>query len=163
MDLGEARRPHEMGFVGSYDFPLPPEQLWADVERFDRFEQWWGWLRGLRVEGSGLRDGTILRGVIVPPVPYRIAVHVELHGCRRPRRVDADVRGGLHGPARLRIHPSGSGSRVLIGWHFEMRQAAMRAAARVGYPLLRWGHDRVLDRAVAGYRRHLHEDHGLSR
>lgn len=34
----------------------------------------------------------------------------------------------------------------------EMRSPPLRAAARVAYPLMRWGHDRVVDMAVAGFR-----------
>jgi len=34
-------------------------------------------------------------------------------------------------------------------------QRPMRVAARVAYPVLRWGHDRVVDATVAGFRRHL--------
>jgi hypothetical protein len=29
----------------------------------------------------------------------------------------------------------------------------LRIAARVAYPALRWGHDRVVDTAVSGFRR----------
>lgn len=158
MDLGEARRPYEMGAAGSFAFPVPPEALWDDVARFDRFEGWWRWLRDLRVDGDGLRGGTVLRGVVVPPVPYRLEVTIELTRCERPHAIDAEVRGSLHGPARLRIARSDGGSRVTVGWRLEMCKPAMRAAAVAAYPLLRWGHDEVVARAVAGYRRHLAAD-----
>jgi len=36
----------------------------------------------------------------------------------------------------------------------------MRIAARVAYPLLRWGHDRVVDATVDGLRRQLVADGG---
>lgn len=158
MDLGEARRPYEMGYEGWFTFPLPPEELWADVERFDRFERWWGWLRDVEAEGCGLRTGTVLRAVVVPPLSYRLRVRIELVECRRADRIDATVGGDLRGPARLEIQPVEGGSRVRIGWRLEMRKPSMRSAARVAYPLLRWGHDHVVARAVDGYRRHLRED-----
>jgi hypothetical protein len=39
-----------------------------------------------------------------------------------------------------------------------MMQRPMRLAARVAYPLLRWGHDRVVEATVAGFRRQLARD-----
>jgi hypothetical protein len=38
-----------------------------------------------------------------------------------------------------------------------MMQRPMRVAARVAPPVLRWGHDRVVDATVAGFRRHLRD------
>lgn len=145
-----------MPYEGSFSFPLSPSRLWADVEQVERLPHWWGWLREFEAEGNGLRDGAILRGVIVPPLPYRMRVSIRLLRCERPRRIDAAVSGDLEGPAWLRIEPTPDGGcRATIGWEFEMKQRAMRAAALAAYPVLRWGHDRVVDAAVAGYRRHL--------
>ncbi|MBW3576191.1 MAG: hypothetical protein KY462_00325 [Actinobacteria bacterium] len=158
MDLGEARRPYEMGYIGCFVFPLPPEELWGDIQRLDRYEQWFRWLRNVEVEGSGLRRGTVLRGVIVPPVPYPMRVGIRLVDCRRAERIDASVRGDLRGPARLRIRPADGGSCVRIGWRLEMRKPSMRVAARVAYPALRWGHDHVVLQAVDGYWRHLRRE-----
>jgi hypothetical protein len=44
---------------------------------------------------------------------------------------------------------------VAIGWDVEMMQRRMRMAARVARPLLQWGHDRVVEAAVRGFRRQL--------
>jgi hypothetical protein len=41
-----------------------------------------------------------------------------------------------------------------------MMQRPMRIAARVAYPLLRWGHDRVVDATVDGLRRQLVAERG---
>ncbi len=48
---------------------------------------------------------------------------------------------------------AGSGTRVAVAWSVEMRSAPLRVAARVAYPLMRWGHDRVVEMAVSGFRR----------
>ena len=42
-----------------------------------------------------------------------------------------------------------------MSWTIEMRQRPMRLAALVAHPLLRWGHDRVVDATVSSFRRHL--------
>ncbi|HEY3702892.1 MAG TPA: hypothetical protein VGL32_11600, partial [Acidimicrobiales bacterium] len=70
-------------------------------------------------------------------------------------RIEATVRGDLTGDALLTLTPVDSGSEVAVAWTIEMRQRAMRAVARVAYPLLRWGHDRVVEATVAGFRQHL--------
>lgn len=155
-----ARRPFEMAYDGAFAFPFSPRHLWDDLERFERYDRWWGWLRDLDVDGDGLEAGTVLRGVVIPPVPYRMGVVVRLVDCRPPERVDAEVDGDLRGPARLRLERAGDGSTVRVAWRLEMRKPTMRAAARVMYPVLRWGHDRVVAATVQGYRRHLLERSG---
>ena len=143
-------------YRGSFAFPLPPFALWDEIERLERFERWWPWLGDLAVDGEGLRAGTVLRGSVSPPLPYRMAVAVRLVECERPHRIEARVTGDLEGPAWLALAPAaGGGTRADVAWTVEMRQPAMRLAARVAHPLLRWGHDRVVDATAAGFRRHL--------
>jgi hypothetical protein len=72
--------------------------------------------------------GDVLHGTVIPPVPYRLRLDVRLQQCDRPRLIEAAIDGDVRG------------------------QAALRVAARVAYPLMRWGHDRVVDMAVAGFR-----------
>jgi dihydrofolate reductase len=45
-----------------------------------------------------------------------------------------------------------AGTRVAVAWSLEMRSLPLRFAARVAYPLMRWGHDQVVEMAVAGFR-----------
>ena len=51
--------------------------------------------------------------------------------------------------------PGGHGTTASVGWSLEMRQLPMRVAARVAYPLLRWGHDRVVEATVRAFRAQL--------
>lgn len=142
-------------FAGSFFLDPPPGAVWSAIERFDRFETWWPWLSELSVEGPGLESGAVLHGVVAPPVPYRMCIDVELTSCARGRAVDAVVRGDLRGPAHLRLRPEGRGTRAEVDWSVEMLQAPMRLASRFAYPLLRWGHDRVVDATLVGFRRQL--------
>ena len=71
------------------------------LQHMERFESWWGWLTEFRVDGPGLQAGSVLRGVVVPPLPYRIRVQIELLECVRPERIDAAVHGDLEGRAQL--------------------------------------------------------------
>jgi hypothetical protein len=105
--------------------------------------------------GDGLKAGSVLEGTVTPPLPYRMRVQVTIDRCRPRERIDATVRGDLTGHAVLTLAPVDAGSEVAVTWTIEMRQRAMRAVARVAHPLLRWGHDRVVESTVAGFRQHL--------
>jgi carbon monoxide dehydrogenase subunit G len=143
-------------YRGAFEFPLPPDALWETLSQPERFPAWWGWwLRDFGIDGDGLVDGAVLHGMVVPPVPYRMRVEVRLERCDRPRRIDALVAGDLRGPAELVLHPVEGGTRAEVAWRVEMMQRAMRVAARMAHPLLRWGHDRVVEATVAGFVRHL--------
>jgi hypothetical protein len=147
--------PYVIDYCDSFDLPVPPVDVWASVQDAHRFESWWSWLHDFRIEGSGLVAGAVLHGVVEPPLPYRMRLWIELHECVAPQRVDASVHGDLEGCAQLRLEPRGDGTRATVAWTIEMMQRPMRVAARLGHPVLRWGHDRVVDATVAGFRRHL--------
>ena len=143
-------------YRGSFEFPLPPDRLWDTLAEPDRYLGWWGWwLRDFELDGDGLVDGALFRGVVVPPVPYQMRVQVRLDRCERPRRIEATVEGDLRGPAQLELEATERGTRAEVAWQVEMMQRPMRIAARVAHPLLRWGHDRVVEVTVASFRRHL--------
>jgi len=139
----------------SYRFDLTPDRLWDRIEEFDQFEHWWPWLTEFRIEGVGLSTGSVLHGVVTPPLPYRMRLRVELVHCERPHSIDATVGGDLIGDARLRLRHEGDGASAEVAWTVEMLQPAMRLASRIGRPLLQWGHDRVVEMAVAGFRRRI--------
>ena len=65
----------------TFAFPVAAERVWATMERFDCFCLWWPWLRDFSVEGIGLESGTVLHGVVVPPLPYRMRVDVVVNEC----------------------------------------------------------------------------------
>jgi hypothetical protein len=160
-------------YSGTHKFGIPPDELWTQIGRTDRFVTWWGWLEEFRTDdrgvdnldsragktnGDGLQAGTVLRGVVAPPVPYRMRVEVEILRVSPPSEVEAAVHGDLEGRARLSVHPAGTGSTVDIHWKVEMMQRPMRIACRFGYPLLKWGHDRVVELTVSSFRRHVENE-----
>jgi uncharacterized protein YndB with AHSA1/START domain len=147
--------PTVIDYRRSFHFAVTPEQLWEAISEPRRFEAWWAWLGQLRVEGDGLSDGTVLTGTVSPPVPYRMRVTVRLERCERPAHIDATVDGDLRGTARLHLEPTSGGTSAEVAWRIEMMQRPMRLAARLAGPLLRWGHDRVVEMTVHGFRRHL--------
>jgi uncharacterized protein YndB with AHSA1/START domain len=144
-----------MDYAGRFAFPVSPSELWAAIAQLDQFERWWDWLGDLRVQGKGLQAGSVLVGTVAPPLPYRMQVEVELERCEPERLIDASVHGDLAGDAHLRMYPAAGGTAAEVDWSLEMRQLPMRMAARFGYPLLRWGHDHLVEATVTGFRRQL--------
>jgi hypothetical protein len=144
---------NRVDYRDSFWFPAPPPELWAIIERFEEFESWWGWLADFRADEGGLVDGNVLHGLVIPPVPYRLRLDVRLQRCERPRLVEAAIGGDLRGRAALRLEAADDGTRAEVAWSLRMHSAPLRVAAHVAYPLMRWGHDRVVDMAVAGFRR----------
>lgn len=157
-----ATSPYVIEYEGTFHFDLPPEQVWEVISRTDRFQDWWGWLREFETEGHDLETGSVLRGVVVPPLPYRMRLDVVLAKSTRPRRIDAVVSGDLRGDATLTLTPDAGGTEATVGWTIEMMQRPMRLAARLAYPLLRWGHDLVVQATVEGFRRVLAAEAGSS-
>jgi hypothetical protein len=144
-----------MSYRHEFWFDLTPEQLWERIQKFDRFENWWQWLTELRIEGEGLSTGTVLHGVVTPPLPYRMQLRIELTDAERPHSVNASIGGDLVGEARLQLRHDEGQTCAEVAWTIEMQQPAMRLAARFARPLLQWGHDRVVEMTVAGFRRQI--------
>jgi carbon monoxide dehydrogenase subunit G len=139
----------------SFTFDIDPAGLWSVIEQTERFEAWWPWLTELTLDGAGLVAGGVMRGTVSPPLPYRMRVEVDLLRCERPNEIDAAVHGDLEGTATLRLHEAGGGTRADVAWRLEMMQRPMRVASRFAHPLLRLGHDAVVDVTVASFRRML--------
>ena len=58
-------------------------------------------------------------------------------------------------PRRSVLTATATEARAHATWSIEMMQRPMRLAARIALPLLRWGHDRVVEATVDGFRGHL--------
>jgi hypothetical protein len=150
-----ARATSVIDYRGRFAFDVSPEAIWSSIEHSERFETWWAWLREFRIEGPGLVAGAVLHGVVSPPVPYTMRIRVVIDRCVPGRQIDATVHGDLEGAARIVLGPTATGTCAEVSWTIEMTQRPMRMAARVAHPLMRWGHDRVVEATVAGMRRHL--------
>ena len=144
-----------ISFRRSYEFGVGPAALWSALERVDEFERLWPWLEDFSIDGDGLRTGAVLHGVVAPPLPYRMRLTVVLDRCEPPTAIDATVSGDLRGQAQLRLDQHGDGTLAAVEWTVEMMQRPMRLASRVAHPVLQWGHDRVVDMTVSGFRRRL--------
>lgn len=150
-----ATSPYVIDYTGRFGFPVPPSDVWSALGRLDQFERWWSWLGELEVDGPGIQTGSVLRGTVVPPLPYRMRLTVDLDRCVSERSIDASVTGDLLGEAHLRLNPTSEGTVADVTWSLEMMQLPMRVAARLAPAVLRWAHDRVVEATVSGFRSQL--------
>lgn len=153
---------NRIDYRGAFWFPVGPNELWETIERFDRFESWWAWLREFRADTERLVAGNVLHGMVIPPVPYRLRLDIGLEASERPQVVEARIDGDVRGFAVMRLEPVDHGTQVTVVWSMDMVSRPLRLAARLAYPLMRWGHDRVVEMAVAGFRQRALTDTTLS-
>lgn len=144
-----------MAYRHDFLFHLGRAELWRTIEHVEHFHRWWPWFQEVGLEGDELRAGAVLHGVVAPPLPYRMRIDVELVRCDPERLLDAVVDGDLRGQAQVRLSDQGDDTQAQVAWSLEMMQRPMRVADRMAHPLMQWGHDRVVEMTVAGFRHHV--------
>ena len=126
-----------------FEFDAAPPALWAALGSVDDYPRWWPWLR--RFEARALAPGEEWRCTVKPPLPYVVRFTIGFDEVEVERRIGATVRGDIEGPAQLLIEPSSGGSAVTLTSSLRPTNTVLKAAALVGRPLVRYGHDWVLD------------------
>ena len=133
----------------TWTFPVGRAERWAAVEATDRYRDWWPWLRQLDA-GAGLRTGEAWRCHVQPPLPYAVRFTIALDHVEPGHRAEATVTGDVQGRAVLTIAP-GSGpdgersATARLVSQLEPSNRVLQGFARVARPVVRWGHDWVLD------------------
>jgi uncharacterized protein YndB with AHSA1/START domain len=136
-------------FDRSFDLNVDTSTVWQVLERTDDYTHWWSWLASF--DANGLRPGPA-RAVIRSPLGYRLRVEIDVREAVRGRRLVTEVRGDLEGPARLELEPSGTGSTARLWWEFTLRQRLLRRLLPAARPLMEWGHDQIVARALRDFR-----------
>ena len=126
-----------------FEFDAAPPALWAALGSVDDYPSWWPWLR--RFDARALAQGEEWRCTVKPPLPYVVRFTVRFDEVEVERRIDAVVSGDIEGPAQLLIEPSTGGSAVTLTSSLRPTNTVLKAAALLGRPLVRYGHDWVLD------------------
>jgi hypothetical protein len=127
-------------------FEATPERLWDLVMEAESYRGWWPWLREL--DPARLEGGTTLAATIRPPLPYTVRVRIHVEEVRARELVQASVSGDLVGRARLEIERSGDDAEVMLHFGLTPQRALLRRLHVVARPMLRWGHDWVVDAAI---------------
>ena len=128
----------------SWHFAVSPEELWDCLTVTDDYPQWWPWLRRFRPDG-GFRRGARWSCTVSPPLPYDVQFSVLLDEVDPARRVSARVDGDVRGDAVLTVEGDTSGCTARLRSNLAPTNPVLRSFGTVARPLVRWGHDWVLD------------------
>lgn len=141
-------------FDRSFEFSVPPDELWELLARTDEFPRWWQWLRGFDIGGgAGLQPGVEAECTVRGPLPYALRFVVRVLDVVPESLVETEVTGDIEGPARLELEPTEDGTSARLSWAVRVVDPALRATSRVARPLMEWGHDWVVGRGVTAFRR----------
>jgi hypothetical protein len=138
-------------FDRSWNFTVPPAELWAVLVRTDDYVSWWTWLR--EFDSDGLYAGSRARCTIQSPLPYALRCDVNVLQVDPEAAVVTQIGGDLRGPARLDITSAGSGSTARLSWTLELGNPVLARLARFGRPVMAWAHDVVVALGVEQFRR----------
>lgn len=133
-----------------HSFPVPPDELWEAMARVDAYREWWPWLR--HFEAAPLVPGALWTATVQPPLPYRLQFDVQLGDVVAPRHVSAEISGDITGSARLEVRPSGDGSELHLVSELAPANAVLRGVAHLARPMVRYGHEWVLDTGLRQFR-----------
>ena len=138
-------------FDRTWWFPVPPEQLWAVLNRTDQYPTWWSWLR--EFDTDGFEAGANADCTIQSPLPYALRCTIHVDEMRVPEAIVTSVTGDLEGPARLEVSRAEEGCNARLVWSLTPGTPLLRNLARFGRPAMVWAHDRVVATGVDQFRR----------
>jgi uncharacterized protein YndB with AHSA1/START domain len=135
-------------------FDVDPDALWAAITSVEDFPAWWPWLR--RFDGDRLAPGERWDCTVQPPLPYTLRFTLEIDEVAPAELVTARVSGDLAGEARLEVRDlsgaDGPRSEIRLRSELEPTNRVLRTFASVARPVVRFGHDWVLDTGVQQFR-----------
>ena len=131
---------------------MPAAQLWAVLERTDRYPSWWSWLR--EFEADGFTTGTEARFVIQSPLPYALRCTLTIDEMRarrgdRHHRLRRPLRPGAPRDRARAATPAGA----RLVWSLTPGTFVLKQLALIGRPAMVWAHDRVVAVGVEQFRR----------
>jgi hypothetical protein len=147
-------------------------EVWAAFGATDRYRQWWPWLT--EFDGGPLAVGACWHCAVSPPLPYVVRFTLALVSVEEGRAIRATVDGDITGSAALDLvdhrcddppddapddapdEGAGRPGRPLCRIHLRSWLApshpALKVVAGVAAPLVRRGHDWVLDTGARQFR-----------
>ena len=120
--------------------------VWSALAQPDRYPTWWPWL--LELDARALAPGEVWQARIRTPLRYRLRFSIELVEVDRHRSIRADIDGDIVGTATIETATGPAGTE--LGLLAELRAAApaLRLLRACTPRIARFGHDRVIDRAL---------------
>ncbi|MEZ5239736.1 MAG: hypothetical protein R2716_12590 [Microthrixaceae bacterium] len=147
--------PATFSFDDRWRFPVARSELWQTLQRTDRYQEWWDWLR--EFDGAPLQPGERADAVIDPPLPYSLSVRITLVDVVPERTIEAAVTGDLDGSATLELHDGPAHSAdtccdARLVWHLSLRHRLVGPTAWMLRPVLEWGHRWVINTGMRQFR-----------
>lgn len=127
----------------TFRFGVTPEAFWDASSGVEHYRRWWPWLRSF--DATALAVGQVWSCVVQPPLPYALRFDLTLDEVVAPSLVRATVAGDIVGSATLRIEAIDGGCEVRLRSALSPRNDILRVAAALARPIVRFGHDWVLD------------------
>ncbi len=134
--------------------------MWTSLKRTDLFEDWWAWIRDVRLDGAALSEGSTISFTIDPPIHYRLKISVDVLEAEEGRFLRGKVRGDLVGDATFELQGDKT-SDVRVMWDVEIKSPVIRPVIVIARPILLRAQVWAVDVALRGFRRYL-EQQGYS-
>ncbi len=134
-----------------WQFAVDPATLWVAMSDTAAYRTWWPWLA--RLDGGAFEAGARWRCAVQPPLPYMLRFAIHLDVVEAPHRAEATIDGDITGTARLTVAATDDGSEVRLESQLAPANAFLRGVARFAAPVVRFGHDWVLDTGAGQFRR----------
>jgi uncharacterized protein YndB with AHSA1/START domain len=136
-----------------YRFPVDADALWTALSATSDYQRWWPWLRDF--DARGLTAGDSWRCAVRPPLPYILRFTIHLDEVVPTSLVVATITGDIAGRARLDVAPQPPGSEIRLTSDLAPSSRAFGLLARLARPVVRRGHDWVLDTGARQFAGHV--------
>ena len=129
--------------------------MWESLTRTDLFDDWWAWIRDVRLQGDALTEGSTISFTIDPPIPYRFKIAVLVVEADEGRFLRGEVSGDLDGDATFELTGDDESSDVRVAWDVEIKSPLIRPMILVARPILLRAQVWAVEVALRGFRRYL--------
>jgi hypothetical protein len=121
--------------------------VWERLEEVDQYRTWWPWLTSF--DGGRLDVGERWRCTVQPALPYRVRFDVELTEVVKASSVAATVSGDVAGTARIALELEADGTSLQFLADLRGASRWLHWLERWAGPVARFGHDQIVDGALA--------------